>query len=176
MGASPRYRCFFFQAEDGIRGLTVTGVQTCALPISRWKPVMNVRQRCEALAQAASISIDPAFLPHERANGVRGDLGGAAVWKTGHGPAPGAPWRWDHRHFLEVASDSLGENETLEERVRRQPVGTVDARARHLAARVETVEARAAGQIGDDSTHHVVRRGRDGYEIDLRIDASRGAE
>src|SRR2546430_2200712 len=37
---------FFFQAEDGIRDLTVTGVQTCALPISyggyglitRWFP------------------------------------------------------------------------------------------------------------------------------------------
>src|SRR5688572_22547752 len=28
-----RYRYFFFQAEDGIRDLTVTGVQTCALPI-----------------------------------------------------------------------------------------------------------------------------------------------
>src|SRR6266853_4704186 len=27
---------FFFQAEDGIRDLTVTGVQTCALPISPW--------------------------------------------------------------------------------------------------------------------------------------------
>src|SRR5215469_17290363 len=26
--------CFFFQAEDGIRPLYVTGVQTCALPIS----------------------------------------------------------------------------------------------------------------------------------------------
>src|SRR5438128_8331881 len=26
---------FFFQAEDGIRDATVTGVQTCALPISR---------------------------------------------------------------------------------------------------------------------------------------------
>src|SRR2546430_12374015 len=25
--------CIFFQAEDGIRDLTVTGVQTCALPI-----------------------------------------------------------------------------------------------------------------------------------------------
>src|SRR5438445_1355039 len=25
---------FFFQAEDGIRGIGVTGVQTCALPIS----------------------------------------------------------------------------------------------------------------------------------------------
>src|SRR2546430_6354988 len=30
---------FFFQAEDGIRDLTVTGVQTCALPISREQPV-----------------------------------------------------------------------------------------------------------------------------------------
>src|SRR5256886_11353925 len=29
---------FFFQAEDGIRDLTVTGVQTCALPIS---PLQN---------------------------------------------------------------------------------------------------------------------------------------
>src|SRR5688572_31227512 len=29
-------RFFFFQAEDGIRDLTVTGVQTCALPIYCW--------------------------------------------------------------------------------------------------------------------------------------------
>src|SRR2546430_8384878 len=27
------YSAVFFQAEDGIRDLTVTGVQTCALPI-----------------------------------------------------------------------------------------------------------------------------------------------
>src|SRR5256886_5925008 len=30
---SPLVFFFFFQAEDGIRDLTVTGVQTCALPI-----------------------------------------------------------------------------------------------------------------------------------------------
>src|SRR5690606_40453129 len=29
---------FFFQAEDGIRDFHVTGVQTCALPISRIEP------------------------------------------------------------------------------------------------------------------------------------------
>src|SRR5206468_6699787 len=29
---------FFFQAEDGIRDLIVTGVQTCALPISKFFP------------------------------------------------------------------------------------------------------------------------------------------
>src|SRR2546430_17274362 len=32
------YLFFFFQAEDGIRDLTVTGVQTCALPISCEQP------------------------------------------------------------------------------------------------------------------------------------------
>src|SRR2546430_13688107 len=31
----PECLLFFFQAEDGIRDVTVTGVQTCALPILR---------------------------------------------------------------------------------------------------------------------------------------------
>src|SRR2546429_1758607 len=30
---------FFFQAEDGIRDVAVTGVQTCALPISRQRGI-----------------------------------------------------------------------------------------------------------------------------------------
>src|SRR5688572_31843059 len=34
---------FFFQAEDGIRDLTVTGVQTCALPISGQSGVADVQ-------------------------------------------------------------------------------------------------------------------------------------
>src|SRR5437868_13862168 len=35
MGSTSSLPCwFFFQAEDGIRGRNVTGVQTCALPIS----------------------------------------------------------------------------------------------------------------------------------------------
>src|SRR2546422_6874945 len=37
---------FFFQAEDGIRDVAVTGVQTCALPIylhSSGKPVIGAR-------------------------------------------------------------------------------------------------------------------------------------
>src|SRR5687767_16030831 len=33
---------FFFQAEDGIRVKLVTGVQTCALPISRYAPSENI--------------------------------------------------------------------------------------------------------------------------------------
>src|SRR5437764_13983745 len=33
---------FFFQAEDGIRDTSVTGVQTCALPISRVQTTIGI--------------------------------------------------------------------------------------------------------------------------------------
>src|SRR5688572_31177734 len=38
---------FFFQAEDGIRDLTVTGVQTCALPIS--SRLATARANCSSV-------------------------------------------------------------------------------------------------------------------------------
>src|SRR2546430_3639343 len=50
---------FFFQAEDGIRDLTVTGVQTCALPIYlhgvglRWAPHRAARRRGPAGADSS---------------------------------------------------------------------------------------------------------------------------
>src|SRR2546430_13085003 len=52
---------FFFQAEDGIRDLTVTGVQTCALPISeidRWRSPGQVRH--EAVDGERAARADPA--------------------------------------------------------------------------------------------------------------------
>src|SRR3712207_8508893 len=36
------YIFFFFQAEDGIRDIGVTGVQTCALPICADSPLRTV--------------------------------------------------------------------------------------------------------------------------------------
>src|SRR2546430_11113990 len=42
---------FFFQAEDGIRDLTVTGVQTCALPI--WTILREVER-----ARGTGVTID----------------------------------------------------------------------------------------------------------------------
>src|SRR2546430_7564868 len=50
---------FFFQAEDGIRDLTVTGVQTCALPISihqaellaRVRSLLRVKELWDRLAE-----------------------------------------------------------------------------------------------------------------------------
>src|SRR5205823_10675769 len=44
---------FFFQAEDGIRDKLVTGVQTCALPISQGIAVdSNIASQAEAVRQA----------------------------------------------------------------------------------------------------------------------------
>src|SRR3712207_7412601 len=47
------YMYFFFQAEDGIRDIGVTGVQTCALPISEvgQVPAAAFRNRRQTLYQ-----------------------------------------------------------------------------------------------------------------------------
>src|SRR5437867_5262303 len=45
---------FFFQAEDGIRVRTVTGVQTCALPISHAKPRPIAKKPSPAVSAAAA--------------------------------------------------------------------------------------------------------------------------
>src|SRR5205807_4847089 len=46
------YICFFFfQAEDGIRDYKVTGVQTCALPICRPRPLVIVPRATHKVEQ-----------------------------------------------------------------------------------------------------------------------------
>src|SRR5699024_2273734 len=48
----PLFCFFFFQAEDGIRDRNVTGVQTCALPISGFLPESVRRPVVEACERA----------------------------------------------------------------------------------------------------------------------------
>src|SRR5260370_15641443 len=55
-------RFFFFQAEDGIRDSSVTGVQTCALPISTSRPAGEKKRRAAGLEVAknrVSVRYDP---------------------------------------------------------------------------------------------------------------------
>src|SRR5688572_32023594 len=49
---------FFFQAEDGIRDLTVTGVQTCALPISHAIVAVSQRPLLHVLTSGKAPAID----------------------------------------------------------------------------------------------------------------------
>src|SRR2546430_12620609 len=50
---------FFFQAEDGIRDLTVTGVQTCALPIFRATAAGGIRAAPRTPTSAPGTSTRP---------------------------------------------------------------------------------------------------------------------
>src|SRR5437867_5922811 len=60
---------FFFQAEDGIRDRTVTGVQTCALPI--WAPVAALPRHPDAAVVAERLA-------HQRQLGLVVPRGGDA--------------------------------------------------------------------------------------------------
>src|SRR5262249_59133125 len=53
---TPIQASFFFQAEDGIRDWSVTGVQTCALPISIYRELDGAYQ--STLAFIAEEGID----------------------------------------------------------------------------------------------------------------------
>src|SRR3712207_9167077 len=89
---------FFFQAEDGIRDIGVTGVQTCALPIFfPADPLLPVSRRAPASSSAATGacrpgpgavsqagSVPPAATGTDRKSVVEGksvDLGGRRIIK-----------------------------------------------------------------------------------------------
>src|SRR2546430_13848913 len=50
---------FFFQAEDGIRDLTVTGVQTCALPIYRRDTGAEVAHKVRKAPDESVFAVKP---------------------------------------------------------------------------------------------------------------------
>src|SRR3712207_7015350 len=58
MTRSVRY-IFFFQAEDGIRDIGVTGVQTCALPIFQILDDLHLILRDQVLRRELVLDIDP---------------------------------------------------------------------------------------------------------------------
>src|SRR6266496_6341085 len=87
---------FFFQAEDGIRDLYVTGVQTCALPISV-EAVRSVRASDpELLSQYGPIALvasggggDSLPTLHKSiVHGVINDAGGPGFSRDGGRGAP----------------------------------------------------------------------------------------
>src|SRR5256884_5447767 len=108
---------FFFQAEDGIRDVAVTGVQTCALPISGpsiGTPLVDLEVDPETgrvtilrytVAQDAGRALHPAY--------VEGQFQGGAVqgigWALNEEYIYGADGKLQNAGFLDyrmpVASD-----------------------------------------------------------------------
>src|SRR3989449_7943671 len=77
---------FFFQAEDGIRDVAVTGVQTCALPISRHRSLHAARG--VAAGADAGVSEEPV---------VRRPYPAASLSTLGVGAQHAAPLRSEER-------------------------------------------------------------------------------
>src|SRR2546422_11109264 len=102
---------FFFQAEDGIRDVAVTGVQTCALPISGIADAV-------ALARQADVAVvvlgEGGYMSGEAASRSALDLPGVqqqlleAVQATGtpivlvlmSGRPLAVPWAAEHVHTI----------------------------------------------------------------------------
>src|SRR5437867_9077860 len=92
---------FFFQAEDGIRDRTVTGVQTCALPISLGAEAVAYRSRRISRAgttrPARSFATGKLPLQHREEVAVvvgpgdrrRGEIGRASCRERGEGGVVG---------------------------------------------------------------------------------------
>src|SRR3712207_9434124 len=88
---------FFFQAEDGIRDIGVTGVQTCALPICGVRPVRDPQlQGRSAVRRAGSDGRGPAS---------GGDGHGGGGKKIGRGS-------WRGRGEISVGAGSLKKKTT----------------------------------------------------------------
>src|SRR5436189_4041593 len=72
---------FFFQAEDGIRDTSVTGVQTCALPICFRQSPGNCRKRKDLRRLSRLSARSCRRRSEERRVGKSVDLGGRRIIK-----------------------------------------------------------------------------------------------
>src|SRR5438445_1212996 len=80
---------FFFQAADGIRDIGVTGVQTCALPISARGCTPTAIVRTGTVLRTIAVGVRPlAVAVDER-------TGRAFVVNYGGAVRASAPW-WEH--------------------------------------------------------------------------------
>src|SRR5260370_1998720 len=104
------FNFFFFQAEDGIRDSSVTGVQTCALPISEATPPSRRRASASTSAKAsgppargkarpcsiAAVATAPSSSPAGRS---RSGASGAKAAKPRRGGGSSALGGFSPKHF-----------------------------------------------------------------------------
>src|SRR2546430_17615575 len=85
-----RLYVFFFQAEDGIRDLTVTGVQTCALPILARHSARRGIARMFAVAAVLMLPVAAWPMTHQGWSAIPGKAWiGLALVKIGRASCRG---------------------------------------------------------------------------------------
>src|SRR5207237_627975 len=113
---------FFFQAEDGIRDSSVTGVQTCALPISRAFPD-PASTNCPGWSFGCRLRpLPPAFRERSRQ--------GCPVWSFYPIP-PRNPFLGGVEHWNSVEASHQGTVQCADRRDKFRPVASPQQRRDH---------------------------------------------
>src|SRR2546423_5678520 len=154
------------------RSLYHVGFFGCALGQSR----IDLLQFSESKSQSFGAAVDAAVIPHHLPDRIGGDLCRAAIAQNGYFPGLLTRYRGKFFRVDHVARDALREHQSLEQRVRRETIGAMDARPGNLSARVKPVQARSSPQIGDDAPHHVMRSWSHRYQIFRWIDSAGAAD
>src|SRR5690554_7978092 len=89
---------FFFQAEDGIRDADVTGVQTCALPISRVTGMMELGPGAGGATEFLALRKTDAPAPPQPAAAQRSE-------ERRVGKECRSRWSPDHQHKKNRANE-----------------------------------------------------------------------
>src|SRR5205809_2960192 len=116
-GASWLLDFFFFQAEDGIRDVAVTGVQTCALPISTLEQLsplgVQARRLDRGLERAALVLEGRDHLRDRRDDPAAAGRAEREVWLRSEERRVGKEGRarWWAEHQRETARDIAGTTE-----------------------------------------------------------------
>src|SRR3712207_7655168 len=105
---------FFFQAEDGIRDIGVTGVQTCALPI--WRPGSPGGSAVRTAAGSRRSSARPVAVAVAAA-GAADRRGGPPPSSANRGPA--RPTCRDRKRGVEGKRVELGGRRIIKKKKRR---------------------------------------------------------
>src|SRR6266496_5248851 len=111
---------FFFQAEDGIRDLYVTGVQTCALPISvvpSWDraPIRPIERLPDSYSRGAAVTVSRIRRPSRP---------GSCPWR------PRVPSAWSKKLFDLERAGQAGVQAGLDHRA-VDPAAVAALYARH---------------------------------------------
>src|SRR3712207_9443981 len=109
---------FFFQAEDGIRDIGVTGVQTCALPICRRPP-----GRPDPPGSRPLTANTVTLFPNRRKRGWRAAILGADTARPGGTEIPPARTRHPWARLSAVPTASVVARATDAERSEKRRVG-----------------------------------------------------
>src|SRR3989449_7934605 len=167
---------FFFQAEDGIRDVAVTGVQTCALPI--YDDAGGGQKRCSSRPNAIAARIDRSAdgdgerADHAEARAMRTDRRSrrAEIRKPGDEPADRRAALHPREPHPGAGVDARDEREVAVRRAR--DVETVRVReARRVTVGGPDPERDERSRVHRDATEHRVAYGAPIAELVRALEA-----